>query len=108
MFIRSGYSAQTRRSRLSGIEHHHHAAHMIAGGADLRPSGGTQPDRRSLAFELAGGQGIDRVLMHLDEPCSLPGNDLTPPLQDERVLYLAHGGGLADVDGAGVVVNVGG
>ena len=34
MFIRSGYSAQTR-SVGSGTEHHHHAADVVRGGGDL-------------------------------------------------------------------------
>src|SRR3954469_38325 len=62
MFIRSGYSAQTRRT-LSATEPHHRRAEVGVRLGDAGARLGAQPCGRALVLELVRGEGgqLDRV-----------------------------------------------
>src|SRR5271170_2729204 len=63
MFIRSGYSAQTRNVRSdaldSGTEHHHDARRVVIGRGDHAGAGGGQPRLVALVLELGDAHTIE-------------------------------------------------
>src|SRR5437764_1022096 len=111
MFIRSGYRAHTRSvcpaaaSRgpseiASGIEDHHLATHMVAGGRDGDPGHRLQARGAALPLQGGGAESIEPDLIALDPAPAVPAEDLSASLEHDHLSLLADSRGLATVNGA--------
>src|SRR5690348_7235557 len=80
MFMRSGYSAQTRSS---GTQHHHLAARIVLGGRHVRPPAPLEAERNPLALEPSHGQPVKADDVLLDGHVTLEAHDLATSLEHE-------------------------
>src|SRR5258707_9180103 len=98
MFIRSGYSAQTRRR--SGTEHHHHAADVIWSRRDHEAPGRRKTRSAGLGLELIRGQRVDPDLVPLDRTPAVAFDGFATALEHEPVVVLSDRGRLAGIQDA--------
>src|SRR5689334_3051394 len=98
MFIRSGYSAQTRS--VSGTQDHYFAADVVVGRGHRASLIGSQSSGCGLALELGGDEAVE--MDHVVFNCvSAFGRDrLAPALEQKAVVDRPHCGRLARVDDA--------
>src|SRR5271165_307903 len=97
MFMRSGYSAQTRSGPgaewvgvSSGTEHHHRAAHVLLGGGHLASGERLKVGRHSLPLELPSAYAVE-----LDDLAPRARRALrAPAVGDHPVLTLDENGAL--------------
>src|SRR5436190_18993650 len=106
MFIRSGYSAQTR-SWGSATEHHHHAADMIEGRVDHGPADRLQPSGSRLALKSGRTEAIEPDPVDLDGQAAGGSNDFTVALEHIPIVLGPHRGRSARVDHAVGLAHVG-
>src|ERR1700729_1587406 len=99
MFIRSGYSAQTR-SRRSGTEHHHLGADVFLGRRNLRQSARRQPGRSGLALELLDAETIEMDPINLRRHLARGRHDLALAFELEPFALGADRGRAARVNDA--------
>src|ERR1700679_1250960 len=108
MFIRSGYSAQTRRTRSvggtggagggetdSGTEHHDHAADVLVGRLDHERRLGAKAGLHALALEFGDAeQGeLDRVALDGEPPRRPVGRaPILRPAEGAPIAWLLGGG----------------
>src|ERR1022692_3681911 len=86
MFIRSGYSAQTRsEAPVSDTEQHHRATDVVPARRDARPTRLTHSHRSCLSLQLRRVEAIelDHVVLHRAPPVG--GHGLPTTLQRETV-----------------------
>src|SRR5579859_5919392 len=84
MFIRSGYSAQTR-SWCSGTKHHHSTPDVVDGRRDLFPPGRTQSTGPRFALDLPGVHLIEPDPIELARHRAVGAHNLTLALEDEAI-----------------------
>src|ERR1700729_486427 len=108
MFMRSGYSAQTRSvGGASGTEHHHRAPDVVLGGRDLHPAGGPQAGGLALGLQDVGGDVVEVDEVLLGAQLTVGGDRLAAALEHEAVAVWPHGHWPAAVDDAVVLGHVG-
>src|ERR1700749_90261 len=91
MFIRSGYSAQTRSTGGTGTQQHHLAADVVVGRSDGRPPAATQSDALRLGLELVTGQAVEPDHVLLDRSRARRADPLAPALEHKPFAVGAHG-----------------
>ena len=84
MFIRSGYSAQTRSSRQPPSITTTLPTWSSVGAITIAP-GGSQADRGRLALELGRGQPVEPDQVALGRQAPAGGDDLAAALEHEAV-----------------------
>src|SRR5919108_4225294 len=89
MFIRSGYSAQTRSVR-SATEHHYRRADVVDGRLQATRGLGAQAEGRGLRGQGRGVEPVelDDVVGH--RPRAVAGDDLADALDRRAVAEVAH------------------
>src|SRR5215218_3722873 len=108
MFIRSGYSAQTRSTEpvpaddevvevVLATEHHHRGADVLERRRDLERWLRAQSVRLRLRREPLGAQRAELDHVVLARPGAVRGDDLPDPLDPHRARALAHRDGLGEV-----------
>src|SRR5919198_3482161 len=107
MFIRSGYSAQTRRTRASATEHHHRGADVLLSLRDLAARQHAQPGGARLGLERRGGEVVEADDVALDAPAAVVFDDLVQALDGHGVALLAQRDGAAGVDPAADLADLG-
>src|SRR3954453_6980533 len=105
MFMRSGYSAQTRRTP-SATEHHHRRAEVRARLGDLAARLGAQPGDHALALELAGRQRGERDRVLLAVARAVGGHAEADALEDDRAAALADGDRIGEIAPAVVLADI--
>src|ERR671930_347035 len=106
MFIRSGYSAQTRRVR-SGTEYHHCRADVLERLRDAPPRLGAQAERRRLVLELLGLDAIELDDVVQRREGAIDRDDLAHPVDRGTIAEVAHRDRAAGVDDAFDLAEVG-
>src|ERR1700721_931604 len=97
MFIRSGYSAQTR-SVGSGTERHHHARAVVVGRRNLRPARGPQPGIGPLTLHRLGGDAVETHFVELNGQLAAGTDRFAPSLEHEAAVALTDRGRATAVD----------
>src|SRR4051812_3069352 len=108
MFIRSGYSAQTRSVRpASGTQHHHRRADVVVGLGDRARGLDAQPGIGALGLERRGLEAVEADDVLLDGPPARGVDGLADATDHGAVRLLADADRAAGVDDAVDLADVG-
>src|SRR5579863_3742975 len=97
MFIRSGYSAQTRSVRGSGTEDHHLAADMLLGRRDAANRVGAEAGPLAGLLQTLNAEDVERDAIGARGAGALRVDGFAPALEHERVAVARDCGRLAEI-----------